>query len=414
MARRAGMSIAAALRDPRWLTRERVRAYMVIILAVELIGLAIVAGRTYGLFLPIEPPTSLDYMSFQAAGTLADRGQPAAAYDEHVLGQTEKDIYGDRRIPLFGFYYPPVFQLLCAALALLPFTLSYLVFMAATALAYLAVLRGTLRDALIVGALISFPAAFYTLIVGQNAFLTAALFGGALLVLDRRPVLAGILFGAMCYKPHFLLLVPVALIAGRHWKTLAAAAVTGLAIAGLSLLALGWETWHAFLTDTLLTQSVFETGRVRFWYLVSAFGAVRLVGGSAMLALSVQALASLAGAVIVAMVWYRRPEPAIRASVLIAATLVAVPVILFYDLLPATVAIAWLIGDARRRGYLPWEKIVFCAMWPVALLCRGIGEKTHIPTGWLVTFALLALALLHARRAIAPEPSAAIEVGEKA
>jgi hypothetical protein len=402
------VSLAAPLRDPRWLTRERVRAYMFIVLAVELLGLAIVAGRTYGLFLPIEPPTSLDYMSFQAAGTLADRGTPAAAYDERVLGQTEKEIYGDRRIPLFGFYYPPVFQLLCAALAWLPFTWSYLVFMAATALGYLAVLRGTLRDAMITGALISFPAVFYTIVVGQNAFLTAALFGGALLLLDRRPVVAGILFGAMCYKPHFLVLVPVALIAGRYWKTLAAAAVTGLAIAALSLLVLGWETWHAFLTNTLLAQSVFETGRVRFWYLVSAFGAVRLVGGANVLALGVQGVGSLAAAAIVATVWYRRPEPAIRSAVLIAATLVAVPVILFYDLLPATIAIAWLIADARRRGYLPWEKIIYCAMWPVALLCRGVGEKTGVPTGWLVTFALLALAVLHARRVLAPARSAAI------
>ena len=48
---------------------------------------------------------------------------------------------------------------------------------------------------------------------GQNAFLTAALFGGATLLVDRRPVMAGLLFGALCYKPHFGLLVPVALAA---------------------------------------------------------------------------------------------------------------------------------------------------------------------------------------------------------
>ena len=38
---------------------------------------------------------------------------------------------------------------------------------------------------------------------GHNGFLTAALIGSALVVLDRRPVLAGVLFGLIAYKPQF-------------------------------------------------------------------------------------------------------------------------------------------------------------------------------------------------------------------
>jgi len=409
------MTLVAALRDSGWLTRERVRAYAIIVLGVEMLALIILAARTYDVFLPIDPPTSLDFMSFYAAGDLVDHGTPALVYNEAIHEQTEKRIYGDPRIPYFGFYYPPVFQLVCAALAVLPFTLSYVLFMLVTGAAYWWVMRGTIRDPVLIMALASFPAAFLTVALGQNSFLTTALLGGALLLLDRRPLLAGILFGAMCYKPHFLLLVPVALIAGRYWKTLVAAAVTGAALTLVSLLMLGWATWHAFLTVTLLAQSVFESGRVGFYHLISLFGAVRLVGGGPGLALSLQGIATMGAAVAVAVVWYRRPEPALRAAVLIAATLAALPVILFYDLLPATLAMAWLITDARRRGYLPWEKTALCAMWPVALLCRGIGEKTHVPIGWLLTFGLLALALLHFRRATArAKPRSAMEQIEKA
>ncbi len=192
--------------------------------------------------------------------------------------------------------------------------------------------------------------------------------------------------------------MPVALIAGRYWKTLIAAAVTGIALTALSLLVFGWSTWHAWLTTAVLAQSVFETGRVGFYHLVSLFGAVRLVGGGTDIAMIVQALALLGAAVSVAIVWYRRADPGIRAATLIAATLVALPVILFYDLLPATLAMAWLIRDARARGYFPWEKTILCAMYPIALLCRGIGEKTHVPIGWLLTFGLLGLALAHFQR----------------
>ncbi|MGH6982068.1 MAG: glycosyltransferase family 87 protein [Stellaceae bacterium] len=392
------MNLKRALRDSKWLTRERVRAYAVIVLAVEVAALLILAARTYDLILPIDPPTSLDYMSFYAAGTLTDRGTPALAYNELVHENTEKQIYGDTRIPYFGFYYPPVFELVCAALAALPFTLSYLLFVLITGAAYFAVLRGTIRDPVLIAALLCFPASFLTVALGQNSFLTAALFGGALLILDRRPVLAGVMLGALCYKPHFLLLVPVALLAGRYWLTIVSAAVTTLVLAGLSLALFGVATWEAWFTNTLLAQSVFETGRVGFYHLVSLFGAVSLVGGGARLAMAAQAVALLAAVAAVAIVWYRRADMAIRAATLIAATLVALPVILFYDLLPATIAIAWLMRDARARGYFPWEKTILCAMWPVALLCRGIGEQTHVPIGWLLTFGLLGLALAHYRR----------------
>ena len=125
---------------------------------------------------------------------------------------------------------------------------------------------------MLVAALCRFPATFLTVVWWQNSFLTTALMGGALLALERRPMLAGILFGAMCYKPHFLLLVPVALIAGRYWATLMAAAATGLALTGLSLLLFGWTRGRRVIA-TRLAQSVFETGRVGFYHLVSLFGA---------------------------------------------------------------------------------------------------------------------------------------------
>lgn len=49
---------------------------------------------------------------------------------------------------------------------------------------------------------VAFPAVLINIRHGQNGFLTAALLGGALAVLERRPLLAGILFGLLAYKPR--------------------------------------------------------------------------------------------------------------------------------------------------------------------------------------------------------------------
>ncbi len=56
----------------------------------------------------------------------------------------------------------------------------------------------------------AFPAVFINIGHGQNGFLTAALLGGALHWLDRKPWLAGILIGMLAYKPQFGVLIPIA------------------------------------------------------------------------------------------------------------------------------------------------------------------------------------------------------------
>ena len=57
-------------------------------------------------------------------------------------------------------------------------------------------------------------------------YLDGGLFGGGLSLLERRPLLAGGLLGLMIYKPQLGLLIPVALLAGRHWRASKGVAVS--------------------------------------------------------------------------------------------------------------------------------------------------------------------------------------------
>jgi hypothetical protein len=47
------------------------------------------------------------------------------------------------------------------------------------------------------------PCGFVNVGHGQNGFLTAALLGGALHLIDRRPWIAGVLIGCLAYQPQF-------------------------------------------------------------------------------------------------------------------------------------------------------------------------------------------------------------------
>jgi len=115
---------------------------------------------------------------------------------------------------------------------------------------------------------------------GQNGFLTAALLGGALHWLDRRPLLAGVLIGLLAYKPQFGVLIPLALLANGRWSSIGAAAATVAALVAVSYVTLGSEVWHAFANSTTFTRTVvLEQGGTGWEKIQSIFSAARMWGG---------------------------------------------------------------------------------------------------------------------------------------
>jgi len=241
--------------------------------------------------------------------------------------------------------------------------------------------------------LLAFPAVFWTLGLGQNAFLTAALFGGFTLMLDRRPVGAGVLLGALCYKPHFGLLVPGALLAGRRWAAFDAATATVVWLVTASVVMFGWETWHAYFEAFAHSNGVYDSGRIDFAGMVTPFGAARLLGFDPWPAYLVQGAAALVMVVLVGLIWRADVSRNLQSAALLAATLLAVPLVLVYDKMLALVAIGWLLREARQTGFLPWEKLVLLCVYPMALGVWLIGQGLHVPLGPLVSSTVLLLCL---------------------
>lgn len=389
----------AALRRGDFLGRARVVGWGRTLLIVEIVALIAIAAGTYGAYVHLEAPSSTDFISFFAAGRLADIGTPALAYEPAQHRAMEQLVFGDARLPYaYFFFYPPTFLVVCAVLALIPsYLLAFAIWIGATGALFVASLKIIVKDWGLTIAFLSFPATAATAGIGQNALLTAGLIGFGTYFVDRRPVVAGLLFGVLAYKPHLAMMIPVALLAGRNWRALIAMAISALAVVAVSLVWFGAGTWHSFLTEAASAAASFSSGRVGFAGLVSLFAAARLAGLSAVAADAIQIVAALIAAALVAVVWARGQSLPVRALVLIAGGLIAPPVILFYDLLPAAIAIAWLMIDARRTDYLPWEKMILGVIWVVPILSRGVGIAWGVPLGPVATIALLALAAIRAR-----------------
>ena len=341
-------------------------------------------------------PVGGDFVLYYSVSILALGGEPAAAYDLAILHQVEQQVVG-AEVGQWPWFYPPTFLLATIPLSLMPYPAALALWLAPGLCAYLVIAyRIAPRPATPVLALL-FPAVAGTLFSGQNGCLSAALIGGGLLLVDRRPLPAGVLFGLLSYKPQLGVLIVVALIAGRHYQALAAAAATALCLAAASLAAFGLEPWLAFADSLPLARRLAETGLSRWPNMPTVFAALRLLEAGLWTSWALQGAAALAAAAAVAWLW-RRPAPlGLRASALILALPLATPYAQFYDLVMLALPIAWLAWEAGASGWMRGERVALVMLWiaPLAtrMLAKGIGIQP-----WPLILAVLLLLVL--RRAV--------------
>ena len=320
------------------------------------LGYLIVLGGAYlkGDFLvdAQNRPIANDFVNVIAAGRLTLGDDPPAAYDWPRHKQAEVAAVGHDFENYYGWHYPPTFLFVAAALATLPYLTAALVWLAATLGAYAAAMAGILgwRTGPLVA--LGFPAALWNVTAGQNGFLTAALIGGTLGLLERQPALAGVCLGLLTYKPQFGLLFPLVLIADRRWLTIVVATAVAIVLAVLSWLAFGSSSWEAFVHWMPITSHVVLTeGQADWNRLQSLFGLARALGGSVQLAWIVQATGSIAVAAAIVYVWRSRAAFDLKAAALAAGTLVVTPYLYMYDLVVLAVAVAFLLRFALERGF---------------------------------------------------------------
>ena len=338
-----------------------------------------------------------DFVSVWAAGRLVLEGHPAAVYDWPAHKLVEEAAVGHAFGGYFGWHYPPTFLFVAAALSLLTYATAYAVWVFGTFPVYLAAIRAIVgeRTGYLLAA--AFPALLANFIVGQNGFLTAGLVGGALVLLPRRPIVAGLLLGLLTYKPHLGLLFPIALVAAGYWRAFFTAAMVAVLMAVAAWFAFGSDTWQAFFANIGHTSQAFLSDGWADWgKLQTAFGLTRTLGGGETLAWAVQGAVALVAAIAIALLWRSRAAYEIKAAALATGAMLATPYLYTYDLVVLAVPLAFLFRLGRVRGFLPHEMAGIGA----ACLLVLIFPFVKAPVGFA---ALLVVAALIARRAIAPQ-----------
>jgi hypothetical protein len=399
-----------ALPDTQSLSPRRLVATVALALAL---GYAVLlAGSVLQGFWLVDPdgrPIVNDFAALWSAGRLALDGTPALAWDaaaaKHVVVAATGRPFPDH----YPMFYPPPFLLLAVPFALLPLLPAMLAWLAVTAPLYLLTIRAIVGGWAGVLVALGFPAALWNVTATQNGFLTAALLGGALVALPRRPVLAGCLFGLMTYKPQFGLLIPLVLVVGGHWRTIGAAAGTAVALAAASWLAFGTAPWLAFVEAMPAARETFLVlGLGNWWKLQSMFGLVRALGGGEALAWTLHAGLGLIVAVGVCRLWRSRAPHGLKAAALATAALLVTPYVYIYDMTLLAVPVAFLLRLGLDDGFLPDEPAGF------AVVVAFLLAYPFCPVQFGLAAALM-VALMIARRAVAWDvPGRPVPAGQSA
>lgn len=386
---------APAAPGAHWLSLQRVAVYPRIFATIYAIAAIAWVSMSANLVDYKGKPLGYDFITFWAGSLLVLSGEAAASFDFARIFAAER-IAVPANSQTFLWHYPPTFHLVVLPLALLPYLAAYLAWIASTFAAFAWVVRRFAPRPEALWLLIAFPGTFINAFHGQNGFLIAALFGGALLLLRERPALAGLLFGLMSCKPQLGLLVPLALLFGRQWTAFAAAAATTFAFVVLSAVVIGADAWLAFWKNLPVVRLLLDSGDLPWAKIPSLYIALRMLGLSATPAYALHALLALGVAATVAEVWRRGRSPMLNGAVLVTGGLLVPPYLFDYDLALLAIPIAILAWDGVERGWLRHEREVLAAAWLMPLAAPGIAEWLGAPVAILCLVALFAVAVRRA------------------
>ena len=387
---------SATVADGHWLTTSRLAVYPRIFLAVFILSASVWVLLSQDLVDPQGKPLGYDFLTFWSASQLSLGGDPAAAYDMKKLFEVEQATVPGIDRPIL-WHYPPTFQLVTMPLSLVPYIPSYLIWASLTLLAFVLIIRKIAPAPQTLWLTLAFPGTFINFAQGQNGFLTAALFGGAVLCLEKRPVLAGVLIGLLSYKPQLGILIPLALICGRYWTALVSAAVTTLLFALVATLATGTDSWVAFWNDLPAVRAIVEHGHLPWVEMPGLYTALRLLGLTSTPAYAAQLVLALCVGAAVAWVWWRKVPTPVAAAVLAPGVFMVTPYAFNYDLTLLAVPIALLAWDGHRYGWLRGEREVLALAWLLPLVLAPIADFSGLPVGIAGLAALFAVALRRAQ-----------------
>lgn len=375
---------------PRWSLRN-------ILLCL---GFALVVGS--GVILPAFlfvsiksiPPNS-DFITFYSAASLIREGRAADAYLPSAMDSAATAIAG-RPIDGLRWLYPPGMLLAVSPFGSLTLADAYLLWLAlGWGLLTLSLWRLAPHPAMALLVLLC-PAVVYCAIVGEVSLFATASAAAGFATLNRRPGLAGAFFGLVTLKIQLALILPVCLLAGRHYRSLLAMFVTATVLEAAGIALAGMHSLPAFLATSHEILGVVAHRPELLPRLPTVYSLLVGLSLAPAVAIVCQAIVSLADIVAVFVIWRRSNDLAVRTLAWAAGAVLATPFIYDYDLVIFVVPLAAIAKSRWKQGIAWSDAIVMSILWWGSFGVRYLAGAAGFQAGPLLVALLLVYAVWNA------------------
>lgn len=323
-----------------------------------------------------------DFLNIWMGGRAAIAGGPAAWFDANTYNAAIRSLLEPNPLNDYRYYwsYPPDIVLFTWPFGLMPFLVAYVAWCVLGLVAFVAVAQacGVERRNLVFLALA--PAVTVTVFFGQNGLVTGVLLAGALTALDRRPVLAGVLFGVLTIKPQLGILLPVMLALTGRWRTIATAAATVFVLVIVTAIFYGADVWVEYFR---------KVGAQQAWVLDHAGGnlvpsalyAARELGLSGPIAWTAQTIELTFALGAVVWTFCRRRDDVLSLCLFVTAIFLFTPYSYCYDM----VVLAWVAALLRQRNdSASIDHYLILLVWILPAAMMLVGVTLHIPLGIII------------------------------
>ncbi len=344
--------------------------------------------------------TGVDYADYYAAGRMVIEGDTANIYHDPIHQQRLEEILGRELSFTLAWPYPPTFLLAIVPLAYLPYYASLITWLVLTlAFVFFSVYKLVPKYPKLTLLAFGFPGMYWTFRWGQNGFLSAGLIGFGLYFLESNPVLSGIIFGLLSYKPQIAIFPFLLLLLSKKWRVLLWSAISATVLAAISALVFGIGPWVNFFSSFFSTSS----DRYLNWsnYSMinpSLFSFFRILIQSDLFSYAALAVCGIAVLFAACWIWRKSDNLALKGAALVIGIPLTTSYFLQYDLSILVIPLVLLAYDFARNGFRLSELIILEILFLMPLFNMSLVRTIGIQTCPLI---LIAVLMMTFKRAIA-------------
>lgn len=294
-----------------------------------------------------------DFVNFWSSAHIAIEGQAQILYDRIAYRAYLFDTFG-AQLNSYSFSYPPHSLFMFAPFGGLQYVYGFILWtFGGLAFAYAAT-RQWFTEVKLSFWIILGPAAMIAIFGGQTGVWLVAFWMMALALLDRRPIVAGILIGMLTVKPQIGVLLAVYLLCQGHWRAIFSAVATSIIMVVSSLIFFGIEPWAKFISEVLPFQSELISKNIGiFDYMVhTPFKWVINLGLGKHMAWSVQLPFMALGLALIIWSSFKPVDKRLKICLLSILTFLFSPYMAIYDMAILAFA-ACLFWQYYKEAYMP-------------------------------------------------------------